>query len=472
MAEKFDAASRLAEGISSVDDIANYVLACHAIGYQHPDLTLHAAQVRDWYASEDGMDLRALDADCAALQAVVAATEDALARQHDQLAVMSAAWQGRGADASREFLRRHGEASALAATAIRTAADALADLRDNLWQTVDTKVAKVLAIDDRVQARRADWLAAAQTVTTGAGDRAVASELVDQEIKPFIDSAIRAEWVSAMRAAMAAVTAAYDAATAELTSEGTAVFDVPGDLGPTWLPSPRDDDAETTPAAAVSSPAPVSSAPSWSAPASWAPPAAPVSTPATPPPLPTPSAPLAEPTAAAPAAATPMPSPGGMGGGLPDIGSGLSGLGQQLGETLGGLFGSADDALSDPPELDDPRELDEPPEPDDDPSKDPLDDDPSDDAPEDEAADEDDAAAEEGEVSIDPAVDAGDACAQETGAVPAEVPPPAEPPPPPEPAPTPAPLPPPPESAPPPSPAADSETPCEIAADELPQVGQ
>jgi hypothetical protein len=465
MAEKFDAASRLAEGIPSVDDIANYVLACHAIGYQHPDLTLHAAQVRDWYASEDGLDLRALDADCAALQAVVAATEDALARQHDQLAVMSAAWQGRGADASREFLRRHGEASALAAAAIRTAANALADLRDNLWQTVDSKVATVLAIDDRVQARRADWLAAAQTVTTGAGDRAVASELVDQEIKPFIDSAIRAEWVSAMRAAMAAVTAAYDAATAELRSEGTAVFDVPGDLGPTWLPSPHDDDVETTPAAAASSPAPVNSAPSWSAPASWTPPAAPVSTPATPPPPPTPAAPLAEPAAAAPAAATPpMPSLGGMGGGLPDIGSGLSGLGQQLGETLGGLFGSADDALSDPPELDDPQELDEPPEPDDE-SEGPLDD------------ELEEHELEEDEEAVDPAAESDDVCEKPSEEPPAEPPPPVEPPPveppppPPEPTPTPAPLPPP-EPAPPPEPMTATGTPCEIAADELPQVGQ
>ena len=64
-----------------------------------PDLTLHAAQVRDWYGSEDGLDLRALDADCAAFEAAVAATEDALALQDDQLGALSAAWQGRGADA-------------------------------------------------------------------------------------------------------------------------------------------------------------------------------------------------------------------------------------------------------------------------------------------------------------------------------------------------------------------------------------
>ena len=131
MAEKLDATSRLAEGRPSVDIIQNYVSACHQLGYQNPDLTLHAAQVRDWYASEDGLDLRALNADCAALERVVAATEDALDTAGRQLGAMSGAWSGHGAEASREFLRRHGEASAVAAAAVRTAADALAALRDS-----------------------------------------------------------------------------------------------------------------------------------------------------------------------------------------------------------------------------------------------------------------------------------------------------------------------------------------------------
>jgi hypothetical protein len=141
MAEKFDIPSRLAEGRPAVDNIQTYVWACHMLGYANPDLTLHASQVGDWYGSEDGLDLRALDADCAALDAAVAATEDALMRQDEQLAAVSSAWQGGTADLSREFLRRHGEASAAAAAAVRTTADALATLRDNLWHAVDGKVA-------------------------------------------------------------------------------------------------------------------------------------------------------------------------------------------------------------------------------------------------------------------------------------------------------------------------------------------
>ena len=236
MAEKFDVASRLAEGHPAVDNIGNYVWAAHLLGYQHPDLTLHASQVRDWYTCEDGLDLRALDADCTALEAAAAATANALRPQGDALAALSGAWQGRGANASREFLMRHADAAAAAAAGVRTAAEALVALRDNLWQMVDGKVAAAMAIDDRRLTERADWLAAAKTVTTGVGDRAVASELIDQEVKPFVDNDIRSDWLTAMRTTTASVAASYDAATAGLATDPAAVFQVPGELGPAWSP--------------------------------------------------------------------------------------------------------------------------------------------------------------------------------------------------------------------------------------------
>ncbi len=83
--------------------------ACHLLGYQNPDLTLHAAQVRDWYSSEDGLDLGALEADRAALDAAAAATENARHLQDLQLADLAGAWEGRGGDASQEFLSDTGK---------------------------------------------------------------------------------------------------------------------------------------------------------------------------------------------------------------------------------------------------------------------------------------------------------------------------------------------------------------------------
>ena len=180
MAETFDVAARLAEGQPAVDNVGDYVWACHLLGYQNPDLTLHAAQVRDWYGSEDGLDLRALEADRAALDAAAAATESARRLQE-----RTARRVGRRMAGSR--WRRLAGISAPSWGSIGgggvggpPAADAFTALRDELWHAVDGKVAAAVAIDDRRQAQRGEWLAAAKTVTTGAGDRATASELIDQ----------------------------------------------------------------------------------------------------------------------------------------------------------------------------------------------------------------------------------------------------------------------------------------------------
>jgi hypothetical protein len=318
---------------------------------------------------------------------------------------------------------------------VRTTADALAKLRDNLWHTVDGKVAAAITTEGRAPD---EWLAAAQTVTTGAGDRAAASELIDQEVKPFVDNDIRADWLAAMRSAMAAVAELYDAATAELTAEPDAVFDVPGEIGPSWTP-PIDDNEVTTVPAAASSVSPPVVAPPWGA----APAPSPMPAPPVPPPMP------------------PPPSAPSLGG-LPDVGGGLSGLGQQLADAFGSLLGSADGALADSAGIDEPVD-------DVDDVDDKLDDDPADDEESVEpAADpKGEPAAEEpveAPVAEEPVVESADGCEQAGPPAPVD-------PPPSEPAPTPVPVPPPPEPAPAPGAEAVAETPCEIAADELPQVG-
>jgi hypothetical protein len=462
MAESLDVSARLAEGRPAVDNIGDYVWACHLLGYQNADLTLHPAQVRDWYSSEDGLDLRALDADRAALDAAASAAESARQLQEQQLGALSGAWQGRGGDATHEFLVRHGGASSAAASAVRDAVDALTALRDELWRTVDEKVGTAVAIDDRRQAERPQWLAATQTVTTGAGDRAEASELIDQQVKPFVDNDIRSDWVVAMQKAMAAIAAAFDAATGALTTEPSATFDVPGDLGP-LPPSPPGsastvETAGTAPAGWPSLPSAVApavspmTAPASPFPAAQDPVAAPMPTVAMPAPVP----------AAAPAGATApamptMPSLGDLGGGLTGGAGGLAGLGQQIADAIGGLLDQPDDALPDPPDVkDDPA--------DDEPSPSPDEEDPAaaDDKPDESDEKPDDPAATTGDVSeVEEDTCTGEPVVESSSEE--------------EPAPTPPPEPMP--SPPPivePQPAqelAGAQTPCEIAADELPQAG-
>ena len=200
--------------------------------------------------------------------------------------------------------------------------------------------------DRRRRPRTREWLGAAHTVTTGAGDRAAASERIDQEVKPFVDNDIRADWLTAMRSAMAAVMELYDAATAELTAEPDAVFDVPGDLGPSWTPPPRDDEVATVPAAASAVAPPVAAPHVVGCTVCRCRAALP------PAPMPPPPVPPVDAGSTAPAMAAPPSAP--SLGGLPDVGSGLSGLGQQLADAFGSLLGSADEGLADTPDIDEP----------------------------------------------------------------------------------------------------------------------
>lgn len=149
-----------------------------------------------------------------------------------------------------------------------------------------------------------------------------------------------------------------------------------------------------------------------------------------------------------------MPSLGDLGGGLTGAAGGLAGLGKQLVDAFGGLPHRPDDSLPDPPELKEESGDDESA-PDDEESQE----DPEEDPENETAAKKDDLGETE-----EPAIEPGDSCEEE----------PADEPQPPEPAPTPPPLPPPPGPVEPPPPnpeAIAAETPCEIAADQLPQAG-
>lgn len=490
MAQTVYVAARLDQGQPAVETFAELVWACGLLGYQHPDLTAHVGQVHDWYATEDGLDLRTLEADCAALAAAAGSAGQALRLQDDQLTVLTQAWQGGGAQAAREFLLRHGGAAQQAVAAIGRAADTMTALRDQLCRAVDSKVDATERIAMRCAAHRDTWLAAARTVRTGLGDRAAASELIDVQVKPFVDSEIAADWVGAMRSATTAVDDAYRAAITALTDRPVPVFEIPGDLGPSGpsrigasalavqpvgpaagaLPA-----GSTAPVASSAAPGPASAGSvsppqavpqiAATAPTFVPPDAGPVS----------PSAPPANnPAAPDPASGWGSPLGSGLSGsGLAGAGSGLSGIGQQLADLFGGLIGStasgapgsaADTEL--PGQLDPPETADAFDDVDDVDDGDESDDEAGDDG-DDQDTDDADAVDEATEEDIEETAD--DQTPEE---VPADVPVPDEA----APAAT---LEPPPAVVPPVVPATPSgplvapadKTPCEIAAEELPQVG-
>ncbi|MFN8032259.1 MAG: hypothetical protein U0Q47_03050 [Mycobacterium sp.] len=441
----YDIAALLDRGRASVSNTQTYVAACRTLGYRQPDLTAHGAQVVQWYGAEDGMDLAVLDADCGRLRAAVGAAEEALEAQRTAAGMLEAGWTGGSGSAATNFVDRHCGSGAAVVTLLRTAADVCAALRDALWPLMGDKVHAAVAIDDRRAEVRPAWLAAAQTVMSGAADRAEAADVVAHQITPYVDADIRTDWLGAMRTATNSVAAVYENAVHRLNAVTTVHFEMPAQL----VPPPPDAPRTGRPVYSAPEAAPVVTAP---APAPVLPASAPVAPPAPPPvTLPPQPALAAEVPMAQPLPQTP---PTGIGGAappgvpaMPDIGGGLSGLAGQLADAVGALLTGQPGLPTDPST------------PGPDPSVTP---------PEDTAPPDEDTKAPEPE--SDSVMDGG-AGPEETDPVP---PPPEEPAgdnPPPEPMPAEVAPPEPPPSDPPADPA-DERTPCEIAADELPQVGQ
>jgi hypothetical protein len=450
MADRLDVWGRLAEGRQAVEHTQTYVSACHALGYQQPDLTAHAAQVQDWYDTESGLDLKVLDDDCAALRAAVNAVEEALSVQRAQVTELATAWRGSGADSAMRFLQRHCDTAAAVAAHIRSAADGCAVLRDNLWQSVDSKVATTIAIDERRAAERSAWLAAAHTVTAGAGDRSSADELIRQHVTPYVDNDIRNDWLSAVHSTAASIATSYDAAIHALTSVPDVGFEIPGDFGPSWQPV-CDEPVRASPAAQTmpnismpADPAPIAPAAAPGPSFSTMPEPQPLSTGALDDIPPESVAPLGDAGGLSTGAGS-LGGPGGIAGGIGGvIGNIVDGIGSLIGSLTGGLGETSGEQLLEDPidDTDDPEEVQEV--------------DAEDDAEPmvaDEAAAPGDPAADQLTESPSAAVEAAD-----TPAEPAAPPPVA----------------PPPADQPPPATLAspDGSTPCEIAEDQLPQAGQ
>ncbi|ASW91967.1 hypothetical protein [Mycobacterium marseillense] len=453
MADRLDVDARLAEGRVAVEHTQSYVQAGHALGYQHPDLTAHPAQIREWYASEDGLDLRALDRDCAELRAAGVVAAEALRMQRAQVAELAAAWAGPGGDAAVQLLQRHCDIADAVAAELRAAAQRCESLRDNLWHLVDSKVATAIAVDDRAQAQRPAWLAAAAAVTAGGPEGA--QDVVRGQVIPYVDNDICNDWLNAMRSTSEGVETAYAMVIDRAAAAPAAWFEFPGDLGanvvpvqlapPVEAPALRVEDPAATVAAAA--PAPVA-------------------------PTPAPPAPTADwggglgDASGWPAAGLGGPGglgsglgSGGLGSGLGGGGGGLLGLAGRIVDAMGDLLGSAGDGSDGADAFGDSsggNALDENPFHADDPTESEGTED---------AGDAEDAV----EDAAEPAEPDGPESDQQ--AQPVETPPPVDPPPvdpPPAEPPAPAAAP----AADPAPVAAEGSTPCEIAADQLPQAGQ
>lgn len=486
MAAAFDVAGRLSEGDGAVTILDEYVTACQVLGLPSP------GPLAQLYYAESGLNLDALAADARSLDAAVVVAQDALRLQGNGYRELTAQWSGTGGDAAGGFLRTLTVAAEDVVAHLQRSAQALTTLRDELWRAVDAKVDAVLRADAAAGEHRDQWSAAARAVLAGAGDLSAASEIVDQQVKPFVLRAVSGDLLPALHDAADAVAAAYDSAIAAVTPAAVS-FAVPVVLTPDWTPHssspvPQLPGAPAYQAAAAAPFATLGTAAGWTPSAPSAPsappvPAEPVAAPSAPP--------VSAETASAPSTGAPgvpepalgaaaaNPAAAGPSGDL-GLGSGIGGLGRQLTDAIGGALGSmaglapgasgldglddVNDSLADDLGLGDK---------DDGTSGEDEHDDQADDEADDEADDKDDKAdedADSGDESTDEmAADTGEPAVAQPPVDPQQVPPAPNPPPAPTPPPAPVSLP--------TEPVAGQEnptakTPCEIAADELPQVGE
>jgi len=445
MAGAPDTAARLTEGLAAVDDLQIYVSACGRRGYNHPDLTARPDQVRRWYGAHDGMDARLLDADAATLRETARDGAAAVDTLRGAISDASAAWTGAGGTAGLDFLRRHCHNLDLLMQNLHTATGVYDTLRDELWAIIDRHVTGTAAIDARTQPT--SWRAASHAVLGGAAVPEEMAAIVDDQITPFVDGVVATEWLGLMRRSADDVTTAYRRAIEAISACPAVHFELPGalDFGRQPAVTARPAPGYPPPRA---QPLPPVAAPSAALPVSAPPAAAPA--------LPTVPAAVADPGMGAlgsmpgmppiPSGPT-LPSFDGTGGS-----SGLGGSGHPGGlpdapdlpePDLPELGGEPDEPdLDEPAPEDEPGELTESDEPDPDPDPDPEPEPDPDPDPEPDSEDEAD--------SEEPHPDGPEPA-------PAEFPP----------------APPPPDCAPPEVAApAPSGSPCEIAADELPQAGQ
>ncbi|GAA2404965.1 hypothetical protein [Mycolicibacterium llatzerense] len=454
MASTFDVAGRLAEGDRALTALDDYVAACEVLGMPA------SASLLELYRAESGLDLAALAADARSLEAAAVVAQDALRLQGNGYRELTAQWSGTGGDAAADFLRTMTVAAEDVVAHLQRSAQALTALRDELWRAVDTKVDAVLRADAQAAGHRDEWSAAARAVLGGAGDVATASEIVDQQLKPFVLRVVFGDLLPALWDASEAVAAGYDSAIGAVTPASVS-FAVPVVVTPEWAPPPslQPTAAPMYQAAATAPFGTLGTAASLAPPATPAPSVTPAGAPAAPEPaLGTAAVPEPALGAATPAAAG---IPGDLG-----LGSSVGGLGQQLADAVGGALGSMaglgpdssgfsgldeiKDGLGDDLGLDDDVDTaeDDDVDPDEDEEK--------------KEADGEDETDETDEGADKVAPDADEQAVEPPPSDPVQ--------------PSPAPTLPPPPAAPPVEPVAQQEdpatkTPCQIAADQLPMVG-
>ena len=156
---------------------------------------------------------------------------EALATTRELRTTLTAAFSGAGATAADGFLSRNATAAATVGDRLERTARCYPLLAGQLWRAIDAKVTATCGLAGRWANRRSEWLAAASAVLAGSTDEQ-STATVERSVKPFVAESVRGDWLAAMRTAVAAVEQAYRAAVDQLADGAVVRFEIPADLMP------------------------------------------------------------------------------------------------------------------------------------------------------------------------------------------------------------------------------------------------
>lgn len=219
--------------VNPVDIFVRYAAACRDVG--HVGIT--SERIRELASREDGVGLAALQSDIAALAAAAGHARSALSEQRTAIGVLGAGWRGRSGSIATAVLEQHCTAAADILHSLVEAADVLERLRGTLSRLLAERDEAGVRIADRRSAERPRWLACSEAVLAGTADGVAVAE-VRTRIAPFLDAQVAGEWAGSVSSVSDAVDAAYRQAAIALAGRMPVGFDVPSGLARAPVPAP------------------------------------------------------------------------------------------------------------------------------------------------------------------------------------------------------------------------------------------
>ncbi|MGH3725342.1 MAG: hypothetical protein ACRDUS_14625 [Mycobacterium sp.] len=240
MADKYDIESLRSEGMQAIANSQNYTTAAirgngkSPVTITNPDLTANERQLFDWYDMDAGMNLNTLGGDLELFKNAVTTMKSAAERQHGQLKLLMGMWEGKGSEAANQFLRTHNSTADAVTEEFGKVSTGLDGLRGALWTIVDLKKEASTLVDGFVT-NRAQFDSAVATYKTGTGDKSKADETNANLIGPHVKNNIEGKWLPAMKIAWGKGGEAYDALTTGLKVKLPPDFkSPPGQFGPEY----------------------------------------------------------------------------------------------------------------------------------------------------------------------------------------------------------------------------------------------